>query len=198
MGIDVPDPASVIVLGSTEKSLNWLRSALAAALMADCRALWVPVISDASIATVRSLPRLVDRRAGAYEFTSTTRSLSDVMLCDDHGVLTSGSTRDRVPGAPLVATSEGLNEVVSVARVMKGLLAKPLKTSFMKATDALDIGPTITTVRVAAASGASKCKNASVPNVSAARRPAPIDVSVNSVESGPSELSALSPATPAT
>src|ERR1035438_2955597 len=121
--------------------------------MADCRALWFPAISDASIATVRSLPRLVDRRAGAYEFTSTTRSLSDVMLCDDHGVLTSGSTRDREPGAPLVATSAGLNEVVSVASVMKGLLAKPLKTSFIKATDDLDIGPTITTVRVAAAPG---------------------------------------------
>src|ERR1035438_152100 len=166
--------------------------------MADCRALWFPAISDASIATVRSLPRLVDRRSGAYEFTSTTRSLSDVMLCDDHGVLTSGSTRDREPGAPLVATSAGLNEGARVARVMKGLPAKPLNTALTQAADALDNGPTTTTVRVAAASGASKCKNASVPNVSAARRPAPIDVSVNSVESGPSELSALSPATPAT
>src|SRR5580692_2221362 len=99
---------------------------------------------------------------------------------------------DRVAGAPSVATRACSNDGMSVARVMKGLLAKPLKTSFKKATELLDIGAVMTTVRTAGALGASKCKNASVPSVSAARSPAPIEVSANRVDSGPSELSAVS------
>src|ERR1019366_6109827 len=105
---------------------------------------------------------------------------------------------ERVVGAPSVATRACSNDGMRVARVMKGLLAKPLKTSFKKATELFDTGAMMTTVRGATALGASKCKNANVPNVSADRRPAPIEVSANSVESGPSELSAVSDPAPVT
>jgi len=107
----------------------------------------------------------------------------------------------RVDHGPRGRRAVGGDEVVGerrrdVARVMKGLLAKPLRTSFKMATEVWEIGATMTTARGASASGASKCRNAKVPNVSAARRPAPIEVSAKRVDSGPSVLSAVIPPRP--
>ncbi len=56
----------------------------------------------------------------------------------------------------------------------------------------------MTTVRAAGSLGASKCKKANVPSVSAARRPALIAVLAKSVDSGASVLSAVMPPAPST
>src|SRR5664280_2962929 len=134
MGIDVPEPARVMVLGSTRKFVSCPCSAFAAALMAACRRLGLPVISDASVAASRSLPRLFDFTAWENAVTESTSVRSELTLCDDQFDL-GGATSARGAGAPLVATSVVSNEGARVARVTKGLPAKPRKTSFKNLTE---------------------------------------------------------------
>src|SRR5487761_2170246 len=119
------------------------------------------------------------------------RVVIEVTLCDDQRAGFAPFRSVRTAGAPLEATREVLNDGDREANCAKGSLVKPLRKALRKLAGVDSSGASMTTVRMAGAFGASKCKKARVPRAIAALRPGSIEAVETSEESPESVVSAI-------